>query len=575
MLVLLLFAFLAGLGTVFAPCIWPLLPIVLSSSTTGGHRKPLGITLGVICSFSFFTLSVSYLVMLFHFDPNILRVVAALAIAFLGLTMLIPALLVRYELLITKLSSFIAGRPVANHHGFFGGFITGLSIGVIWSPCAGPILATIATLAATAQVSIQVILLTLAFAAGVGIPLFLFSMLGAILFQKSKFVSNYTVHLQRIFGIVMILTAFAIYTNYDKVIQTKLLDMFPQYTNITTQLESKPVVQEKLNALKGKQSDLSNSGKAPDFTGITNWLNLSTGSRQSLSIKDLKAKVVLVDFWTYTCINCIRTLPFVTSWYEKYKDLGFVVVGVHTPEFAFEKDTGNVENAIKMYNIHYPVAQDNNYATWNAYNNQYWPAEYLIDANGNIRHTHFGEGEYDQTEMAIKDLLKEAGKNVDQNIVNVKDQTPTTQLTPETYLGTSRMERFASNENPNGGVQTFSVPQSIPTDYFAYKGTWVVTPEDASSLKDSSLILHFFSNRVFLVVTPSGNPPAGGDKAKILLDGKPISPQFSGKDVLSGEAIFDTSRLYELVNLKGSSGDHVLEIDFETPGTSVFAFTFG
>lgn len=181
-------------------------------------------------------------------------------------------------------------------------------------------------------------------------------------------------------------------------------------------------------------SDLPYLGSAPDFVDITHWLNTD----KPLTMKDLRGKVVLVDFWTYTCINCIRTLPHVTAWYDKYHNKGFTVIGVHTPEFEFEKNTGNVQDAIKRYNIHYPVAQDNNYSTWNNYNNQYWPAEYLIDANGNIRHTHFGEGEYNQTEQYIQDLLDEAGKTVTASVTQLPDQTPQGLISPETYVGTGR-----------------------------------------------------------------------------------------------------------------------------------------
>ncbi|QQG40918.1 MAG: redoxin domain-containing protein [Candidatus Levyibacteriota bacterium] len=544
MIVLLFFAFLAGLTTILAPCIWPLLPIILSSSTTGGHRKPLGITLGIIVSFSIFTLSISYLVMLFHFDPNILRIIAAITIAFLGLTMIVPALLIRYESLITKLSSFIGGRPIASHHGFFGGFITGLSLGIIWSPCAGPILATIAALGATQAVNFQVVLVAIAYGFGVGIPLFLFSFLGTWLFQKSRFISAYTSHVQKLFGVITILTAIAIYTNYDKVIQLKLLSAFPTYTTFTNKLEGNDKVKEQLGILKGektktpgikkilKSSSLSNYGRAPEFVGISNWI----GSKP-LTMQELKGKVVLIDFWTYTCINCIRTLPYVTSWYEKYKDKGFMVIGVHTPEFEFEKKTENVENAIKMYNITYPVAQDNNYAIWQAYNNQYWPAKYLIDANGNIRYTHFGEGKYEETEKAIQALLEEAGRKVDGKVVKVEDQTPKTRLTPETYLGKKRGD---------GSVM--------------FKGSWDILDEQAVASKGSILELRFYANKVFLVVTPATQK----DRAKIFLD-----------DKLIGEMVFDVAKLYELVDLKGNIGDHILRIEFEQNGTAVYAFTFG
>lgn len=557
MVVLLIFAFLAGLTTILAPCIWPLLPIILASSTTGNHRKPLGITLGILISFSTLTLSISYVVMLFHFDPNILRIIASITIGFLGLTMLIPRLLMAYELVITKLSSFIAGRSIATHHGFFGGFITGLSLGIIWSPCAGPILATIATLGVTQAVDGQVILITIFYAIGVGIPLFIFSLLGSWLFQKSRFISTYTNHVQKVFGVLTILTAIVIYTNYDKVIQIKLLNLFPSYTTFITQLETNEKVKEQLDILRGNKnktpsvkemigsSGLSNYGKAPELTGISNWFN-----SDPLTIEQLKGKVILIDFWTYTCINCIRTLPHVTGWYEKYKDKGFVVVGVHTPEFEFEKKTENVEGAIKMYNIHYPVGQDNNYGTWQAYNNQYWPAKYLIDAKGNIRYTHFGEGKYEETEKAIQKLLEEKGEVVKEKVIKVEDQAVRVQLTPETYLGTRRRERFQS---------PFAM-SLLPLHYFTYSGSWDEQDEHIATKKEATLILHFFASKVFLVVTPSGEK----DRAKIFLD-----------DKLINEVIFDSAKLYELVNIKDGPGDHILKIEFQTDGTAVYAFTFG
>ncbi len=241
----------------------------------------------------------------------------------------------------------------------------------------------------------------------------------------------------------MLLTALTIYTNYDQYLQLKILDKFPILNVANNAFGSNQDLQKQLNVLKGQK----NMETAPDFVGVTKWLNTD----KPLSSKDLKGKVVLVDFWTYTCINCIRTLPHVTAWYDKYKDQGLVVVGVHTPEFEFEKETDNVLSAIKKYNIHYPVAQDNNYATWNNYSNQYWPAEYLIDVNGQVRRTHFGEGEYEQTEQAIQELLKEAGKKVSASLVNMPDQTPNSQLSPETYVGSKRMQFYYSKGNLDSG----------------------------------------------------------------------------------------------------------------------------
>lgn len=236
MVILLVFSFLAGFTTILAPCIWPLLPIIFSSSKTNDHRKPFGVTLGIMFSFFVFTLSISYLVIIFDLDPNALRIVAAITIAFLGLTMIFTKLLVKYELLVSMLTNFIGRKPIAKHHGFIGGFVTGLSLGVVWSPCAGPILATIATLGLAQQVSFERILVIIFYIIGVGIPLFIFSFVGTWIFKKSKFISSYNFHLQKTFGVITILTAVIIFTNYDKVIQLKLFNAITFYFSFTPTL---------------------------------------------------------------------------------------------------------------------------------------------------------------------------------------------------------------------------------------------------------------------------------------------------------------------------------------------------
>ncbi len=253
MTILLLFAFASGLVTIFAPCIWPLLPIVLSSSSTGGKRKPLGLTLGIITSFSFFTLTISYLVKLFHLDPNILRLLAVSIIGFLGLALVVPSLSQRLEGVLSRFSSYFGGGIKSSGNGFIGGLITGLSLGIVWSPCAGPILATIAVLAATRAVSLEAVLVTTAYVIGVGIPLFLFSSGAKWIFTRSRLVSRYTGRIQQVFGVIMILTAFGIYTNYDKVVQSKLLDVVPSYSGFVNKLEGNKSVQTQLDLLKGEK----------------------------------------------------------------------------------------------------------------------------------------------------------------------------------------------------------------------------------------------------------------------------------------------------------------------------------
>jgi cytochrome c biogenesis protein CcdA/thiol-disulfide isomerase/thioredoxin len=579
MAVLLFFAFISGLVTIFAPCIWPLLPIILSSTTSGGHRKPLGITLGILISFALLTLTISYIVKIIPFDPEILRYFAVVIIGFLGIMLVIPKLSQLLEGYVSRLSGKF-GRVKSTGDGFNSGLITGISLGIVWTPCAGPILATIATLAATRAVNFQIVLVTLVYVAGVGIPLFIFAQVGQKLLTSSRSLSKYTGIIQQVFGFIMILTAVSIFTGYDKVLQAKLLDAVPSYSTFLNKLETNDAVKNQLDTLRGSDkkekkvemrfpsaSRLPSYGRAPEFTGINNWLN----SQSPVTMASLKGKVVLVDFWTYTCINCIRTLPYVTSWYEKYKDQNFVVIGVHTPEFEFEKKTENVQMATVQYKINYPVAQDNDFATWRAYDNHYWPAKYLIDAEGNIRYFHFGEGNYQETEENIRTLIEEAGQTVNESRVTTSPQVQNYAQTPETYLGNARIANFKSEESISAGVETYSFPKILNTNQVAFDGTWNVEEEFSESKNNSKLRIQFHANKVFLVI----HPKTGAERVTVMLDGKQISVKNTGKDVVDGVITVTEPRLYELVDFKEKPGNHLLELQFLNEGIEVFAFTFG
>ena len=579
MAVLLIVAFLSGLVTIAAPCIWPLLPIVLSSTASGGKAKPLGVTMGIMVSFGALTLLLSSLVAMLHLDPDVLRTLAVAVIGFLGLVMIVPRLGEITESLVSRLSSHFGARPEGK--GFTPGFVTGLSLGVVWTPCAGPVLATVAALSATRQLSPELAAVTAAYVTGVGVPLFVFAYGGQRIIQRTTIFNRYTGRVQQLFGLVMILTAVLIYTNSDKVIQIKLLDIFPFFNQATAAFENNPTVTSQLANLTGKKdnnsvqapiiSDLPKMERAPDFTGITKWLNLPSGETQ-LSLEGLKGKVVLVDFWTYTCINCIRTLPHVTGWYEKYKNDGLVVVGVHSPEFEFEKKTENVQAAIKRYKINYPVAQDNNYATWDAYANRFWPAEYLIDKNGYIRMTHFGEGNYNEMEEAIRSLLAETGEKIEGNLSNLPDQTPQIALSPETYLGAGRMSFFYPDGNTGEGERKFSLAKNLPINSFDLGGDWTITGESAVSGQGAVLEYHFQADRVFLVLRPGSSTTA---QVRVLLDGQAVSAEEAGADVTGGVMVINQDRLYNLINLRGGGGEHILRLEFMMPGTEAYAFTFG
>lgn len=577
MIILLFFAFLAGFVTIAAPCIWPLLPIILSVSSTGSRRKALGVVLGIMTSFAIFTLSISYLEKFLHIDPNVFRLVAVIALILFGVAMLVPSLGIVLESAINRLLAPFRTRFKAGEAGFTQGYLIGFSTGLVWAPCSGPILGTVATLAAIQAVNFRIILVALVYILGLGIPLFLFALAGNWFFNFSKRLSRYTAAIQRVFGLLIIVAAVLIYTNYDKVIQLRILKIFPSYGNFLNKVEDNPEVSERLSELLDQtevlkpavavSEKLPDYGEAPELAGIAEWLNTSV----PLSLAQMRGKVVLLDFWTYTCINCVRTLPHVKGWYEKYKDDNFVVIGVHTPEFAFEKSTANVMGALKQFNIHYPVALDNDYETWRAYRNRYWPSHYLIDINGHIRYKHFGEGDYEEMDKAIRSLLKEAGYRVSGKEASSHADTAPFGVTPETYLGRSRIKYCVSREKVKGGRQTFSLPERIGKNCFAYDGVWDISDESATPKKGSALEIHFNASKVFLVVSPG----ADGDRIKLFMDGELLDSGKAGADVIRGYLILDTNRLYNLVDLKGKVESHLLRLEFEDDGDALYAFTFG
>ena len=573
MIILLAFAFLAGIVTILSPCILPILPIVLSG-VSGDKKRPYGIIIGFILSFTLFTLFLATLVRLTGIPASTLRIVAGVILLVFGLSLLLPNFQALMEKLFSKLSVF--GPKTTPHAGFWGGFIIGLTIGIVWTPCVGPILASVIALAATSQVSTTTILITLTYSLGTAIPMFLIMYGGRNLLNKAPWLVKNTPAIQKVFGVLMIIFAVAIFTNIDQQIEGYLAAT--PYGADLTQLENNSAVTNQLNSLKGQAGNSASTDSnglfntnypAADFVGITKWLNTD----KPLTMADLKGKVVLVDFWTYTCINCIRTLPHVTSWYDKYNKAGFVVIGIHTPEFAFEHETANVQNAIKQYHIHYPVAQDNNYSTWNNYNNQYWPADYLIDAKGNVRRTEFGEGEYDQMELAIQTLLKQAGKKVTNKLDSMPDTTPQNQISPETYLGSNRMQYYYPNSTLGNGTSTYTLSNSIPQNTYSLGGQWTINDEYAVTGKNATLSYNFTAGNVYLVLRPSTS--AKTSTVKVFLDNKPVDTTNSGADVKNGVVSIPTDRLYHLINLHGKTENHLLRLEFQTPGIQTFAFTFG
>ncbi len=567
MLLLILFSFIAGFVTILSPCILPILPIVLSGSLNGGHRRPIGIVIGFVLSFTLFTLFLSAIVKATGLSPELLRNFSVLIILFFGTALLLPNFQVLMEKLFTKLAGSVSGK-VSQGNGFWSGLLLGLSLGLIWTPCVGPIIASVITLAATSSVNGSAILITVAYSIGTAIPMFAITYGGRKLLQKVPWLLRNTGNIQKVFGILMILVAIGIFFNLDRKFQSAVLDKLPQYGAGLTKIEDNAAVKEQLEKVRADKSSLSLDmgmhATAPELIQGGDWFNT-----KPLTIKSLSGKVVLIDFWTYTCINCIRTLPYLKSWYSKYEKDGFVIIGVHTPEFAFEKDSKNVKQAIADFEIKYPVMQDNDYATWSAYNNRYWPAHYLIDKNGKIRYTHFGEGEYDKTEEMIQKLLKETGANIQDKIKN--ESYDVDSQTPETYLGYARMQGLASPESAAHDTKSaYTIPSSLNLNTFAFAGNWTIEEEMATGEEGSIIDFKFLAKNVYLVMNPIGS----NAQVTIFLDGKEITKESSGRDVIGNTVTISSNKLYELVKLKKAE-EHILRIKVIEGKVSAYAFTFG
>ncbi len=552
MIFLIFFAFLGGVVTILSPCILPILPVVLSGTVSTGKRRPFGIVAGFVLSFTFFTLFLSAIVKATGISADFLRSLSVFVIFGFGLSLLVPKFQELTEKLFSKLSSLAsAGRK--NEEGFVGGILIGLSLGLIWTPCVGPILASIITLAATSDITAGAFIITLAYAVGTAIPMLAVMYGGRSLLSRVPGLVSNTSAIQKAFGILMILTAIAIHFNFDRSFQAYILEKFPDYGTGLTKLEDNQTVKDQLEKLKSGNQSLNQN--APELIEGGQWFN-----SLPLRLSELKGKVVLIDFWTYTCINCIRTLPYIKSWHEKYKDKGLVIIGVHTPEFEFEKNPINVERAIKDFSLNYPIMQDNNYETWNSFRNRYWPAKYFIDREGRLRFTHFGEGEYDESERLIQDLLKEAGAVIDD--IPVSNQAYDIESrTPETYLGYERIDNFSSNEDIREDVEfNYSIPKNLSNNHFAIKGTWKIRDEKAEPMQGATLILDFESKNVHLVMG-SKNKVSG--KVRVYLD-----------DMIVSEISVYDYQLYDLIKL-GQPGRHVLKLEFIDSNLELFAFTFG
>ncbi|MDH3225857.1 MAG: cytochrome c biogenesis protein DipZ [Thermoleophilia bacterium] len=586
MLVLVFIAFIAGIATALAPCVLPALPVVIAGASTGGPRRPIGIGLGLVISFTVFTLGLSTALRGIGLGPDALRNIAIGGLLIFGLVLLVPMLDRRMSTALNPVSG-VADRLPKGGDGLGGGVLLGGALGLAWTPCAGPILAGITATISALGAGVEVALVLFFYALGAAIPLVLIAYGGRALVDRLSLSAG---PVRRAMGALMVIAAVLILAGLDTRLTASALEDVPGYEASIQALERSDTARDRLAELQdlptgpaplteaargteaaaGDDLGLPNAGPAPELRGISAWFN-----SEPLQLAELRGKVVLVDFWTYSCINCVRTLPHLRAWDREYRDDGLVIVGVHTPEFAFEAEPGNVEEAIDDLEVTWPVALDPEFATWRAYRNQFWPAKYLIDTNGDVRDLHVGEGAYEETETLIRRLL-----GVDEEAETASSGIPTgrpqvghgTGQTPETYLGYERIARFASpTPIARDRVSLYAAPFGLREDELAYRGEAVVAAEHVAAGPGGATIhLNFLANDLFLVMESTSGP----QQVAVRIDGDPVGGRLRGDDVVNGEVTVDASRLYSLARIPGRRERHRLEVALPA-GVRAFAFTFG
>ena len=547
-------SFLEGLALIASPCILPVLPLILSTSVSGGHRRPFGIITGFVIAFSLFALLSRELVSVLHINLDYIKYGSLILLAIFGITLLSEKLQDKFGLLTQNFASTGTTLSANAKDGFFSGILIGVLIGLVWTPCAGPILAVALVQIIREQNNFSAICLILAFAIGAGLPMLIISLTGRRLIAKLSFLSTNAGLVRKILGVLVLGAVVFIATGLN-----------PQNIFSQSALQNNTQVAVTQIAPTGKlQNQLDNPYKMPQFAASNIWLN--TTDNKPLTPELLKGKVVLVDFWTYSCINCIRTKPYLNDWYNKYHDKGLVIIGVHAPEFEFEKNKDNVVQAIAKDGIKYPVALDNNLDTWTNYNNKYWPAHYLVDKEGNVVYTHFGEGEYQETENNIRVLLglDKAVAISDNNINYNSDQTP------ETYLGYDRADRY-DGDIKEDSISNYILSNNIPINKWSLSGKWLVqTQKIITKDNNSRLVINFNAKHVYLVL---GNPTNKSININLKLDGKNVGSS-AGADAPNGVVTVTGHRLYELIN-QDSAKAGVLELDISSSNLEAYAFTFG
>ncbi|MEO5691318.1 MAG: cytochrome c biogenesis protein CcdA [Candidatus Saccharimonadales bacterium] len=568
---LLLSSFLAGMLTSLAPCMITLLPVIVGNSLVPDgdkkhdRKKPYIIAASLAVSVVIFTVILKASTVLIGVDPKVWLYISGGIVVALGISMLFP-----------NLWAMISGRMGLEHSsnrfltsankrsGLWGQILTGATLGPVFASCS-PVYALVLATVLPINIVLGMVYIV-AFALGLGLALLLIALGGQRIVRRLGWAANPYGWFRRGLAVLLIIVGLMIIGGYDKKFQTWVIETLPfDVTDIEERLIPKSESSSSINGNGNSMAkfNVDKPYQAPEIQNIQSWINSNPQT-----LEKLRGKVVLIDFWTYSCINCKRTQPYLNAWHEKYNDDGLVILGIHAPEFAFEKVTKNVEDAVKEAKIKYAVGLDNDFSTWRAYDNKYWPAKYLIDKNGQVRYTHFGEGEYEETEEAIQTLLKDTGSKVNDSITKSSETRQVTGQTPETYLSYSRGERFANADQfKRDETVSYTLKDNLTSHQWSLGGSWKIGEESSLSSGESQLRINYSAREVYLVMSgPSG--------AKVGVSVDSLD-KTGGIDVDDRDQVtLDTARLYTIVSTDNFLNNKQLTLTFPS-GVTVNAFTFG
>ncbi len=573
-MLLLFLAYFGGVLTILSPCILPVLPFVFARSDQPFRKSGLPLLAGMCITFalvaSLATVGGGWAVRANQFG----RIAALVLFAVFGLTLLFSSLADRLSRPLVQLGNRLS-RNSDSGASVLNSFLLGIGTGLLWAPCAGPILGLILTGAALQGASAHTAILLLSYAAGAATSLAIALLAGGRIFAAMKRGLGFEEWIRRILGVAVLAAVAAVAFGLDRGVLTRL--SLASTGGLEQRLLDRfHAANQPKTIVLNQTIDVSDSAQ-PGFSGATAWINSAP-----LTLESLRGKVVLVDFWTYSCINCLRTLPYIKAWNEKYKASGLVIIGVHTPEFPFEKDEANVRKAVKDLGVVYPVPMDNDYKIWRSFNNEYWPADYFIDATGKIRFHHFGEGAYEESEQWIRTLLKEANQGpipeaVTRIAASGTEAAPDSDdvQSPETYVGYARAQDFASPGGFNqDDPQLYRAPASLKLNQWAFDGQWKDEDQVATSLAaDTGISFRFHARDLHLVLGPATDGKAV--RFRVTVDGHAPGADHGVDTDAEGYGVVTEDRLFQLIRQRGRIQDRTFRIEFLVPGVRAYSFTFG